>query len=145
MVFVILGALLVGLKMAGLPPVDGWSWLIVLLPFVLAMGWWWYGDISGRTARVQTDKMLEEREQRRRNRNPGLSFMKRFDHAARERQRKADERERASRQRLIDKIEGDREKRRQANRKSILTTHMSSESEWAPSQAEGKPAAKRGG
>lgn len=124
MLFVALGALLVGLKLAGASPVADWNWPVVLLPFLLALGWWWYSDASGRTSRMQTDKDLQRKEERRRNRNPGLRFLDRFDRAARERQRKADERERTSRQRLIDKIEGEREKRRQANRESILTTRM---------------------
>jgi small Trp-rich protein len=138
MVMVLLGGLLVALKLAGLPPVDDWSWLVVLLPFPAALGWWWYADASGRTSRMQTDKDLQRKEERRRNRNPGLRFLDRFDRSARERQRKIDERERASRQRLIDKIEGEREKRRQANRESLLTTRMGSrhDSRSMPSQGD---------
>lgn len=145
MLLVALGALLLCLKLAGVSPVDGWNWVIVLLPFPAALGWWWWSDASGRTSRMQTDKDLQRKEERRRNRNPGLRFLDRFDRAARERQRKADERELTSRQRLIDKIEGEREKRRQANRASILTTRMGSrpDSRWTPSQADahrpGKP------
>jgi small Trp-rich protein len=126
MMLVALGALLIGLKLAGISPVADWNWLVVVLPFPCALAWWWYSDASGRTSRMQTDKDLQRKEERRRNRNPGLRFLERFDHAARERQRKADERERSSRQRLIDKIEGEREKRRQANRESLLTTRMGS-------------------
>jgi small Trp-rich protein len=134
----ILGVVLVGLKLLDISPVADWNWLLVLLPFPAAMAWWWFSDASGRTSRMQTDKDLQRKDDRRRNRNPGLRFLDRFDRAARERQRKADERELASRQRLIDKIEGEREKRRQANRESLLTTRMGSrhDSRSMPSQGD---------
>jgi small Trp-rich protein len=145
MLLLLIGVLLVGLKVVGLSPVADWNWLVVLLPFPAALGWWWWSDASGRTSRVQTDKDLQRREARRGNRFPGFPLLDRFDRAARERQRAADARERASRQRLIDKIEGEREKRRQANRESILTTRMGNSvgSGWTPSQGgtgrNGKP------
>lgn len=136
MLLLLLGAVLLGLKLAGISPVADWSWFVLLLPFPAALGWWWFSDASGRTSRMQTDKDLQRKEHRRRNRNPGLRFLDRFDRAARDRQRAAEARELASRQRLIDKIEGEREKRRQANRESILTTRMghSDGSSWSASQ-----------
>ncbi|MCU0940141.1 MAG: TIGR04438 family Trp-rich protein [Burkholderiaceae bacterium] len=144
MLLVALGAILLGLKLAGIWPVADWSWILVLLPFPFALGWWWFSDASGRTSRVQTDKDLQRKEERRRNRNPGLRFLNRFDRAARDRQRAAEARELASRQRLIDKIEGEREKRRQANRESILTTRIGNreDSRWTSSQGDAARASK---
>jgi small Trp-rich protein len=144
MLLLILGAILLGLKLAGISPVADWSWLVLLLPFPAALAWWWFSDASGRTSRVQTDKDLQRKEERRRNRNPGLRFLNRFDRAARDRQRAAEARELASRQRLIDKIEGEREKRRQANRESILTTRIGNreDSRWTSSQGDAARASK---
>ncbi len=120
MLLVALGAILLGLKLAGIPPVADWSWVLVLLPFPFALGWWWFSDASGRTSRVQTDKDLQRKEERR------------------------EARELASRQRLIDKIEGEREKRRQANRESILTTRIGNreDSRWTSSQGDAARASK---
>ena len=64
--FVLIGTLLVVLKLAGVAPVDAWSWLWVLLPFGLAVLWWAWADKSGLTQRKAMQRLDERKEDRRR-------------------------------------------------------------------------------
>ena len=57
---VVVGVLLMGLKLAGLGPVAGWSWWWVLAPFAGAALWWQLADSAGWTQRAAA-----QREQRR--------------------------------------------------------------------------------
>ncbi len=63
--FVVLGLLAVILKMFGWTIVAGWSWWIVLSPFVAAALWWTLADLTGRT-RLQAQRRHEQRIERRR-------------------------------------------------------------------------------
>jgi small Trp-rich protein len=138
MVFVLLGAVLVALKLAELNPVAQWSWFLALSPFALAVAWWVWSDSSGRTQRQAMHKDRTRKEARRRNLADGLGLRGMFDRGVSAKLRKAEEKEQAARQRKIDKIERERERIRQANRDSILTTRMDSKFDSrfdAPSQA----------
>ena len=126
MVFIVLGVLLLALKLAGLNPVAEWSWLLVLSPFALATAWWAWSDKSGRSRRLAMDKDQARKQERRRSLAQGMGLRGLFDRGVSAKLRKADEKARAARQRQIDKIEGERERKRQANRDSILTTRMDS-------------------
>lgn len=64
--FVLIGTLLVVLKLAGVTPVAGWSWLWVLLPFGLAVLWWAWSDKSGLTQRRAMQRLDDRKEERRR-------------------------------------------------------------------------------
>jgi small Trp-rich protein len=64
--FVVIGTLLVVLKLVGVEPVAGWSWLWVLAPFGLAVLWWAWADKSGLTQRKAMDRLDERKEERRR-------------------------------------------------------------------------------
>ncbi len=66
--FVIVGVLLIALKLGDIGFVAGWSWLIILAPFALAIAWWTWSDASGRTAKKAMEKM-DDRKQRRRDEN----------------------------------------------------------------------------
>ena len=48
---VVVGVVLVGLKLLGVDFVAGWSWWLVLAPFVLAAVWWKVADAMGITQR----------------------------------------------------------------------------------------------
>jgi len=61
MYFLGLGIVLLLMKYLGMDPVAGWSWLIVLAPFGLAVAWWTWADASGYTRR----KAMEGEEKRR--------------------------------------------------------------------------------
>ena len=126
MVFMLLGVLLVALKLVGLEPVAEWSWFVVLAPFALAVAWWVWSDKSGRTRRQAMRKDQQRKDERRRDLAEGMGLRGMFDRSVSAKLRKADEKARAARQRQIDKVEGERERRRQANRDSILTTRMDS-------------------
>jgi small Trp-rich protein len=142
MVFIVLGVLLLALKLAEINPVAGWSWFAVLAPFALAVAWWAFSDASGHTKRVGMRKDEERKQERRRNLAQGMGLQGLFDRSVGAKLRRADERDKAARQRQIDKVESERERKRQANRDSILTTRMDSKFDSrfdAPASKSGKP------
>ena len=141
MVFVVLGVLLLALKLAELNPVAEWSWFLVLVPFALAVAWWAFSDATGRTTRQAMRKDQKRKEDRRRNLADGMGLRGLFDRSVSAKLRKAEAKAQAARQRQIDKIEGERERKRQANRDSILTTRMDSsfDSQSAPTSKSAKP------
>ena len=49
--FLMLGVLGAVLKYFEIGPVAQWSWLVVLIPFALALAWWAWADWSGYTKR----------------------------------------------------------------------------------------------
>lgn len=59
-----LGIVLLLMKYLEMGPVAGWSWLIVLAPFALAVVWWAWADASGYTRR----KAMEREDRRRQER-----------------------------------------------------------------------------
>jgi small Trp-rich protein len=61
MYFLGLGLILLAMKYFEWGPVAGWSWLIVLAPFGLAMAWWAWADATGYTKR----KVMRKEEARR--------------------------------------------------------------------------------
>jgi small Trp-rich protein len=64
MLFLGIGLLLIVLKYQEIAPVVGWSWTIVLSPFMLAVLWWWWADITGHTKR----KLMKREAQRKQKR-----------------------------------------------------------------------------
>ena len=72
MYFVGLGVLLLVLRLAGLAPVAGWPWWLVLAPFGLAVAWWGWADSSGYTKRRAMQAMDARREARRRQQMEAL-------------------------------------------------------------------------
>jgi len=147
MVFVVLGVLLLALKLAELNPVAEWSWWLVLTPFALAVAWWAWSDATGRTTRQAMRKDQKRKEDRRRNLADGMGLRGLFDRSVSAKLRKAEAKAQAARQRQIDKIEGERERKRQANRDSILTTRMDSKFDSrfdAPAPPAGAPDARAG-
>lgn len=72
MYFLLLGLALLLMKYQAWGPVAAWDWWLVLLPFGLAVVWWWFADYSGYTRR----KVEEKEEQRKRDRiNAGRKRM----------------------------------------------------------------------
>ena len=51
MLFLGIGLLFLVLKVLAIAPVVGWSWTVVLSPFMLAVLWWWWADTTGYTKR----------------------------------------------------------------------------------------------
>jgi len=64
MYFLSAGVLLLLLKYLEVGPVAGWSWLVVLSPFGLAVLWWAWADSSGYTRRKQMEKMEQRKTDR---------------------------------------------------------------------------------
>ncbi|MDM4765655.1 TIGR04438 family Trp-rich protein [Pelomonas sp. SE-A7] len=63
--FIAIGVLAIALKLIGVAPVQGLSWIWVLSPFALAVVWWAWSDASGRTQRLEMDKLDQRKEERR--------------------------------------------------------------------------------
>lgn len=64
MYFLSAGIVLLLLKYLEVGPVAGWSWLVVLSPFGLALLWWAWADSSGYTRRKQMEKMDQRKADR---------------------------------------------------------------------------------
>ncbi len=54
-----LGVVLWILYALDVSPVAQWPWWWLLIPFGVAIVWWEWSDASGRTRRVQEDRMAE--------------------------------------------------------------------------------------
>jgi hypothetical protein len=80
--------------------------------------------------------------ERRRNLAQLMGLQGLFDRSVAAKLRRSEKKAKAARQRQIDKIEDERERRRQANRDSILTTRMDSKFDSrfdASAQTKGAP------
>lgn len=66
MVFVIVGVILLGLKLAGVSPVGSWSWWAISAPFGVAAVWWVVADATGLTQRFAISRFESRRAARRR-------------------------------------------------------------------------------
>ncbi|MES2413866.1 MAG: TIGR04438 family Trp-rich protein [Pseudomonadota bacterium] len=64
MLFLIAGLALMALKYLEIAPVADLSWYIVMAPFPMAVAWWWWSDSSGRTKRLEVEKMDKRRTDR---------------------------------------------------------------------------------
>lgn len=59
------GVVLLLLYWLGFEPVASWPWWGLLLPFGLAIAWWHWSDVSGRTRRLQEQRIVDRRVARR--------------------------------------------------------------------------------
>jgi small Trp-rich protein len=122
MVFIVIGVLLIGLKLADIAPVAAWSWWGVLSPFALAVAWWAYADGSGLTKRREMDKLEDKKKERRQKTMDALGI-------DRNRQHREDGAER-SRRLATNRVEGTRTEKREKNEKvvrdSVFDSQLSS-------------------
>ena len=71
MFFVGVGVVLILLNIAGIGPVGRWEWTNFgdlakfVTPFLLAMGWWIWSDVSGLNKRREMERMEEKKKNRR--------------------------------------------------------------------------------
>jgi small Trp-rich protein len=71
MLFVLLGLLLIGLNLADVGFIGRWNWEFFgdlwkfCVPFVLAILWWIYSDVSGLNKRREMKRMEDRKEARR--------------------------------------------------------------------------------
>lgn len=74
MYFVIAGVLIIALNLLGVGPMAAWTWNIsgdlwkFCVPFVFAVVWWAWADVTGYNKRREMEKM-EARKQARREQN----------------------------------------------------------------------------
>ena len=112
MLFVIIGVLLLAAKFAEVGPTAGWSWWIVLSPFLAAVLWWAFADSTGLTKKRAMDKMEQRKADRRRKAAEALGLTM-----------KSTEREEAlrrARAAVTNPIERKRAAKRAENKQSIL-------------------------
>lgn len=109
--FVVLGVLLVAMKLADLGFVVAWSWWWVLSPFAAAAAWWMYADSSGLTKKREMDKLENKKLERRRKNMEAMGI-------DRERQ-KTDDAALRARRAAAQRVEGERNKKRQHNEQVI--------------------------
>lgn len=71
MYFVVIGVFVILLHLAGIGPMAEWNWNFFgdlwkfCVPFVFAVIWWTWADISGYNKRREMDKMDAKRQARR--------------------------------------------------------------------------------
>ena len=134
--FVVLGVLLIALKLAEFGPVALWAWWWVLSPFAAAALWWSFADSSGWTKRREMDKLEDKKLERRRKNMEALGI-------DRDRQ-KADEAASRARRAAAQRVEGERDKKRQHNDQVIKDSVFDSQasSSFDDTTRQGKPKPK---
>jgi len=71
MPFVIIGVILMLLNLLGIGPFAAWNWDIsgdlwkFVLPFLLAVAWWVWSDVSGLNKRREMERMEKKKKDRR--------------------------------------------------------------------------------
>jgi small Trp-rich protein len=77
MFFLIIGVIGLLLKYLEIGPVATLDWWIVLIPFGLAVLWWWWADASGYTKRKEMDKMDKRKQDRIDKQRDAMGMLKR--------------------------------------------------------------------
>jgi len=77
MYFLGIGCLLLILKVLELGPVARLSWWWVMLPFALAVVWWYWADASGYTKRKASEDFDKKRDERRARRKDAIDGRRR--------------------------------------------------------------------
>ena len=137
--FVVLGVLLIALKLADVGMVAAWSWWAVLSPFAAAAVWWAYADASGLTKKREMNKLEDKKLERRRKNLEALGI-------GREKQ-KTEEAVVRARRLAAERVEGQRDKKRQINEQVIkdsvfdsqTSTSFEDSKQREPSPASAKP------
>ena len=71
MLFVLLGLVVIGLNLAEIGPFGQWNWELFgdlwkfCVPFLLAIVWWIYSDVSGLNKRREMQRMEDKKKARR--------------------------------------------------------------------------------
>ena len=72
MLFVVIGIVLIVLNVANIGPFGAWNWEVFgdlwkfVLPFLFAVVWWVYSDLSGLNKRREMERMDAKKKARRR-------------------------------------------------------------------------------
>lgn len=80
--FVAIGVAMLLMNLLGIGPVGEWTWgwgergLLILVPFGLAIAWWFFADVSGLTQRKAMARVDAKREARRQKALDALGFGK---------------------------------------------------------------------
>ncbi len=77
MFFLIVGVIGMLLKYLEIGPVATLDWWIVLIPFGLAVLWWWWADASGYTKRKEMEKMDKRKQERIDKQRDAMGMLKR--------------------------------------------------------------------
>ena len=135
--FVVLGVLLIALKLADIGFVVAWSWWWVLSPFAAAAVWWAYADASGLTKKREMNKLEDRKLERRRKNMEAMGI-------DREKQ-KVEEAAVRARRLAAQRVEGQRDKKRQHNEQVIKDSVFDSQTSTTFEDSQQRePAAKPG-
>jgi len=118
--FVVLGVLLIALKLAEVGFVALWPWWWVLSPFGAALVWWVYADSSGLTKKREMDKLENRKLERRRKNMEALGINRE--------QQKTEEAAVKVRRLAAQRVESERDKKRQHNEQTIKDSVFDSQS-----------------
>ena len=66
MAFIVIGLALLAMKLLETGFAADWPWWGILLPFGLALAWWFWADASGLTRKREMEKDEARKEERRR-------------------------------------------------------------------------------
>lgn len=122
MYLIVVGVLLVVMKLADFGAPAAWPWWGILSPFILAALWWWWSDSSGRTKRLEMEKMEQRKEDRRRKNLEALGI----DYRAHDKRSRKAEQFKAARRKQTEEIEGKRDAQRQKFKDSIVHSRIDS-------------------
>jgi len=122
MYLIVVGVLLVLMKLLEFGAPAAWPWWVILAPFILAAIWWWWSDSTGRTKRLEMEKMEQRKDERRRKNLVALGIDPRA-HAKRSRQA---EQYKATKRKATEEIESKRDAQRKKFKDSIVHSRLDS-------------------
>ena len=92
MLFVLIGIALIILNIANIGPVGAWNWEFwgdlwkFCVPFIFAVAWWIYSDLSGLNKRREIERMEQKKRDRRKENLVSLGMDTRARRKARKQQ-----------------------------------------------------------
>jgi small Trp-rich protein len=93
MLFVLIGLALIALNLAGIGVFGTWNWQVFgdlwkfTLPFLLAVAWWGWSDVSGLNKRREMARMEKKKDDRRKENLAALGMDTRARRKAQKQQR----------------------------------------------------------
>jgi small Trp-rich protein len=93
MLFVVIGVILIALNLAHIGVIGTWNWEVFgdlwkfFLPFIIAMLWWVWSDLSGLNKRREMNRMEKKKDDRRKENLAALGMDTRARRKAQKQQR----------------------------------------------------------
>ena len=93
MLFIVIGLIVIALNIANIGPMGQWNWEFFgdlwkfCVPFVMALLWWMYSDMSGLNKRREMARMEKKKDDRRKENLAALGMDTRARRRAQKQQR----------------------------------------------------------